>query len=274
MNKNKVNIGILGAGKMAYWHLRAYSANSKCRILAIANPSSGRGEILARKFRVKSCFKNQDELLSLPGLDAVDISVPTGLHAGLICKALKKGLNVYLEKPMCRNMEEANRIVDLNKEARKIVFAGFNLRFCMEFMRVKEVLYSGELGDVKFIVIKRGASVNPDSYIFNPDFNAGIITELSSHALDLLRWWGFKDVKQVYAEGTNVFKNHPRPDSVCLNLKYNSGASAVVINSYAMPSISTEVEIIGRAKILILKYGKVIVQKLPLMWSIPSILSD
>jgi len=48
--KNIVNIGILGAGKMAYWHLRAYHANPKCRIVAISNPSSNKGEILARNF--------------------------------------------------------------------------------------------------------------------------------------------------------------------------------------------------------------------------------
>jgi len=117
---------------------------------------------------------------------------------------------------------------------------------------------------VKFIVIKRGASVNPDSYIFNPDFNAGIITELSSHALDLLRWWGFKDVKQVYAEGTNVFKNHPSPDSVCLNLKYSSGASAVVDKFICYSGYFHRGGDNGSDKMLAVKYGKVIIQKLPL----------
>ncbi len=272
MGKNKVNIGILGAGKMAYWHLRAYNSNPKCRVITICNPSSNRGAILAGKFGIKHCLKNDEEMLSLAGLDGIDISVPTGLHAGLICRALEKGINIYVEKPMCRTMEEADRIVELNKKKGKIVFVGFNLRFCKEFIRVKEILDSGGLGDVKFIIIKRGALVNQDSYIFNPDFNAGIITELSSHAPDLLRWWGFKDVKQVYAEGTNVFQNHPKPDSVCLNLKFNNGASAVVINSYAMPSVSTEVTIMGSSKMLCLKYGKVIVQNLPSKWSIPSML--
>lgn len=270
--RHKVNIGILGAGKMAYWHLRAYRSNPKCKVMAICNPSSDKGRILARKFSIQHCLKNEDDLLSLPGLDGIDISVPTGLHAGLIYKALKRGINVYTEKPMCRNMEEAARIVELNKTAKKIIFVGFNLRFCREFIRVKEILDSGELGEVKFIVIKRGASVNPDSYIFNPAFNAGIITELSSHALDLLRWWGFKDVKQVYAEGTNVFSQHPKPDSVCLNLKFNNGVSAAVINSYAMPSVSTEIMIMGSSKMLCLKYGKVIIQRLPSKWSIPLML--
>jgi predicted dehydrogenase len=268
-SKNKVTIGILGAGKMAYWHLRAYASNPHCQIMAICNPNSNRGEMLARKFRIPRHFRNDEELLNCEGLDGVDISVPTGLHADLVCRALDKGLNVYVEKPLCRTLEEADRIIACNAAAGKIVFTGFNLRFCKEFVRIREILDSGELGEMRFIQITRGATIEADSYIFNPSFNAGIITELSSHALDLLRWWGFKDVRQVYAEGSNVFRNHPKPDSVCLNLKFADGSSAIVLNSYAMPSVSTEVRILGSRKTLLLRSGKIILRKLPAKWSIP-----
>jgi predicted dehydrogenase len=269
--KNKVNIGILGAGKMARWHLRAYASNPYCRVAAICNPHSSKGELLAGKFGIPNCFKNDEELLSCKGLDGVDISVPTGLHADLVCRALDKGLNVYVEKPLCRTLEEADRIVACNAAAHRIVFTGFNLRFCKEFIRIKEILDSGELGDVRCIMITRGATVGTDSYIFNPSYNAGIITELSSHSLDLLRWWGFRDIARVHAEGTNVFRDHPRPDSVCLTLNFTNGACAIVLNSYAMPGVSTEVRILGSRKSLLLRCGKIVVHKAPVKWSIPQL---
>jgi predicted dehydrogenase len=173
---------------------------------------------------------------------------------------------------MCLNIEEADEIVEMNRRLGKIIFVGYNLRFCPEFLKVKEVLASGELGDVKYIWIQRGAWLNTDSYIFNPEWNAGIITELSSHALDLLRWWGFLDVEHVYAEGTNVFAKYPQPDTVCLNIKFQNGAMAVVANSYGMPGISTEVCILGSRKMLRAKYGKCWVQSHPPYWSIPRLL--
>jgi myo-inositol 2-dehydrogenase/D-chiro-inositol 1-dehydrogenase len=228
----EVNLGILGAGKMAYWHLRAYRALPGVRIRAICNPRSERGRKLALKFRIPNVFRDPEELFRLPELDGVDICVPTGLHKELICRAIQEGLHVYTEKPMCLNIEEADEIVEMNRRLGKIIFVGYNLRFCPEFLKVKEVLASGELGDVKYIWIQRGAWLNTDSYIFNPEWNAGIITELSSHALDLLRWWGFLDVEHVYAEGTNVFAKYPQPDTVCLNIKFQNGAMAVVANSY------------------------------------------
>jgi predicted dehydrogenase len=205
-------------------------------------------------------------------VDAVDISVPTGLHKELICRAIQRNLHVYTEKPMCRSVEEADEIVEMNSRLKKIIFVGYNLRFCREFLGVKEVLASGELGEVRHVWIQRGAWLDPDSYVFNADWHAGIITELSSHALDLLRWWGFTDVERVYAQGTNVFGHYPDPDTVSLSIKFRSGTTAAITNSYAMPGIATEVCILGSRKMLRARYGKCWVQPYPRRWSIPGLL--
>lgn len=272
MKNKKIKIGILGAGKMAYWHLRAYHSNPDVQIVALSNPNSERGIMLAKKFTISNHFCESEKLLSLPSLDGVDICTPTGFHKELICSALEKGLNVYTEKPMCCNLKEADEIVELNKIHKKIIFVGFNLRFCKEYIKVKKILDSKELGDVRFIFFIRGNIVNTDSHIFDPSLFAGIITEFSCHFLDLLRWWGYRDVQQVYTEGTNVFPNYPRPDSVCLNIKFREGTSAVIINNYAMPNLSPEILILGSKKMLQLRYGKVLVQALPKRWSMPRLL--
>ena len=272
MKHRKVSIGILGAGKMAYWHLRAYRFNPHVKVLAICNPRSKRGLELAKKFKIPDNFCEAEKILSLPGLDAIDICAPTGLHKELICAAIKKGLDVYTEKPMCCSLKEADEIVELNKVCKKKIFVGFNLRFCKEYIAIKDILDSGELGDARFIFFMRGNIVNPGSHIFDPTLFSGIITEFGSHFLDLLRWWGHTDVQAVYSQGTNIFSNYPRPDTVSLNIKFKDGLSAGIINTYAMPNLSPEILILGSKKMLRLKYGKVLVQKLPGRWSIPSLL--
>jgi len=267
-----VKIGILGAGKMAYWHLRAYHSNPHVRVVGISNPKSERGRVLAGTFNIPHCFRESGELLSLPSLDAIDICTPASLHKDLICSAIKKGLDVYVEKPMCCNLNQADEIVELNKIHKKTIFVGFNLRFCREYMKIKKILDSGELGDVRFISFIRGNIVEATSHIFNPSLYAGIIMEFSCHFLDLLRWWGYKEVERVYAEGTNVFPHYPDPDSVNLNIRFKDGVVAGIINNYAMPNLSPEILILGSRKMLRLRYGKVLLQSLPKKWSIPRLL--
>ena len=268
MPPKKVRIGLLGAGKMALWHLRAYRRIRNAEVVALCNPTSDRGPKLGRKFGVEKHFRCAEDLLNGARLDAVDICTPTGSHKDLICRALEKGLHVYVEKPLCRNLEEADAIVSLNEEKRRIVVVGFNYRFCREFVRIKEILESGELGEVRFFLIVRGTVVNRDSHIFDPRCFGGIINDFSSTSLDLLRWWGYTDIELAYTEGANVFRHSPRPDSVCINLKLGGGASAVLVNTYAMPSLSAEIVILGSRKMLRLRYGKIIIHRLPEKWSV------
>jgi len=192
-------------------------------------------------------------------------------HKDLICKSIEKGLHVYTEKPLCSNLKEANEIVKLNKKYNKIIFVGYNLRFCKEFQEIKKIIDSNELGNINFILMIRGTILDPNSYMFT-QLNAGIIAEFSSHFIDLLRWWGKKDLAQVYVEGSNVFPNHPIPDSVCINLKFNDNSSAIIINTYALPGLVPEIRIFGSRKNLILKYGKISIQTLPKKWSIYNLL--
>jgi len=270
--RTTVRIGMLGAGKMALWHLRAYRRIPGAEVMAICNPKSARGLDFARRFGIKNHFQDPCELFKAPDLDAVDICTPTGSHAALIRQALDRGLNVYVEKPMCGTLDEADQIVSLNREKKKIVFVGFNYRFCREFLRIRDILRSGELGDVRFFLIVRGTVVSGDYHIFDPRSFSGTINEFTSTSVDLLRWWGFKDIEDVYAGGANVLPQTPAPDTVGVTLRLRGGIAAVLVNSYAMPSLATEVVILGSRKMLRLRYGKVMVQTLPDSWSIPLLL--
>lgn len=271
-NKRKVKLAILGAGKMGYWHLRAYKSNPNVEVLAICNPSSDKGVKLAKKFGIPHHFKDPDDVMALRGLDAIDICAPTGLHKELIRKGLEAGLSVYTEKPMCMDVKEADQIVELNKKAQKTVFVGYNLRFCREFIESKKIIESGELGDVRFIQFTRGALASPGSYTFSEDNYAGIIKEFSSHALDIFRWWGFKEARSVSAAGSNVFDGLPSPDSVSLNISFKGNVLATVVNTYGFPSVSNQVLVCGTKKTLQIKYGKVLISKIPSVWSVPAML--
>ena len=111
-----VKIGLIGAGKMAHWHIRAYKRIPGAEVVAIANPSSGKGKELARKYKIRKHFSDGLELIEKDNIDAVDICVPSGLHKKFILKALGKGLHVYSEKPMCTSKEHYKEVIEANKK--------------------------------------------------------------------------------------------------------------------------------------------------------------
>ena len=184
----RVRLAIVGAGKMALWHLRAYARLPHVEIVAIANPVSSRGQALARAFKIPHHFSNTHEMLQLEGIDAVDVCVPTGLHRDIVCEALDRGMHVYCEKPLGATVEDIVAIQHANRGL--VVFNGFNLRFCPEYIRLGKLISAGTLGEVRLLLMTRTTRERADSYMFQQGLNAGILSEFTIHFIDLLFAWG------------------------------------------------------------------------------------
>jgi UDP-N-acetylglucosamine 3-dehydrogenase len=258
--KEKIKLGIIGAGKMAGWHLRAYKKIPRVEIIAVCNPDSDKGVKLAKKYNIPNHFRSYMELLACEGLEAVDICVPTGLHKEIIIEALKKNLHIYTEKPMCRSVAEAEEIIALNKKAKKIIFNGFNYRFWPEIIKIKSIIDSGEIGEIRFALFVR-TTKDTSGYMFEQNMNAGIVSEMSCHFVDMLCFWGFDNPVRVCSHGTNLGDGRINPDTVSVTLGYSGGMQALIVNSLGIPGIYPEIQVAGTKGSLKLKYGKIILEK-------------
>ena len=266
----RVRLAMVGAGKMALWHLRAYAHIPHVEIVAIANPVSSRGQALARAFNIPHSYSDTHEMLQREEIDAVDVCVPTGLHRDIVCEALDRGLHVYCEKPLGASVEQVIAIQHANRG--RVVFNGFNLRFCPEYIRLGKLISSGALGEVRLLLMTRTTRERADSYMFQQGLNAGILSEFSIHFIDLLAAWGFDAPQRVTTVGSRMFDHHDAPDTVAMNLTFPSGAMAHIVNSFGVPGICPEFTIAGTRRVAHLRYGKVIVEDQPAKWSIPQLL--
>jgi len=264
----KLRLGMIGAGKMAKWHLKAYKKISNVEIVAIASPSSDRGLKLAKKYSARH-FTNGFDLIQNSGIDVVDICVPTGLHKDFIILALKKGLHVYSEKPMAASIKEIEEIIAANKRAKKIIFNGFNYRFLPEFCKIRSVINSGELGDIRYIRMMRVTKEKPASYIFGP-YSCGLFNEFHCHFVDLVFSFGFGDPERVFAFGTTVHNWKINPDTASMALYYPNKMIAEITASIASPGLAPELLIIGTEGSLRLSYGRVLIVKKRDIWTLPS----
>lgn len=100
-------------------------------------------------------YSSFDECLQNEKLDAVHICVHTDLHYELTKKALTNNLHVFLEKPFCLNIREAEELISLAKKKKKILMVGHVVRFMSPYQKLKQWIDSGEFGKLKFLSLVR-----------------------------------------------------------------------------------------------------------------------
>ena len=265
---NTLKLGIVGAGRMAKWHLKAYSKMPNVEVVAIANPVSDRGRKLARKHKIRQHFTDASEMIRDIDINAVDICVPESLHKNIVLAALERGLHVYVEKPMCETARGADEIIEANKEAKRVVFNGFNYRYQPGFRRIRKVIESGRLGEIRYIRMMRTTKDSPDVAARNAR-KGDIFAGFHSHFIDLLFSFGFPAPKSVYASGTKVHDWPIDPDTATVALTYADGILAEITTSTASPGLAPEVLMIGTKGTLRMNFGRVSVVRKRDQWCLP-----
>jgi predicted dehydrogenase len=254
----KIRIGVIGAGKMALWHIRAYKKIKNVEVIAIANPNSPKGKHLARRFGIEQYYRAAEELIDRASIDAVDICIPTRLHAFYIKRAIMKGLHVYSEKPLCATSSEAKEIISLNAGYKRIIFNGFNFRYLTEFIQIRDILQSGQIGRVSYIRCLMTSESNAGDVLAHTS-DAGLFNDFHCHFVDLMDFFGIGHVRSVRAFGTSVDKEIMNPDTGTMVLSYSDDILVEITNSDISAGLMHQIVIIGSKGTIKLQYARVMV---------------
>src|SRR5580658_7759712 len=152
---DRVAVGFIGLGAMGSGNL-GYSMKVPglvpAAICDVYQPHLERAEAAARRggFQPKS-VKDFRDILADKSIDAVCISTPDHWHAYMTVEACKGGKDVYVEKPACVYIEEGQKMVAAARKYNRIVQAGTMQRSGGYFLKAKELVKSGVLGDVTFL---------------------------------------------------------------------------------------------------------------------------
>ena len=180
------------------------------KILGVADPNTLRSERYAAKHNIpkSNCFANWQDVFSKPKFaDAVIISTPDLLHYEPCIAALKMGYDVLLEKPIAHTEKECREILDLAKKTGRIVAVCHVLRYAPYFIKLRELIQSGTIGEV--ISLQHLEPIDhihmSHSYVrgnwHNSKTTTPIILAKSCHDLDVLKWMLGKDSKKIQAFG-------------------------------------------------------------------------
>jgi predicted dehydrogenase len=126
-----VRVGVVGGGLVAQAEHLPYLSSLRDRfsLVALAEPSREVGEALAERYGLAAVHADYRSMLDDGGLDAVVICSPHGTHAEVVLAALDAGLHVFVEKPMCITLADADAIVAACNRAGKVVQVGTMKRF-------------------------------------------------------------------------------------------------------------------------------------------------
>ncbi|MGG9964305.1 Gfo/Idh/MocA family protein [Ferruginibacter sp. SUN106] len=179
-------------------------------IVGVAEPIAIRNERYAKKHNIKdeNRFTTWEDVFKRPKFaDAIIITTPDNLHYGPCMKALAMGYDVLLEKPISPSEKECRDILALAKKTGRIVAVCHVLRYAPYFVKLKEIMQSGVLGEI--ISIQHMEPIEhihmSHSYVrgnwHNSAATTPIILAKSCHDLDILRWMLEKPCTNIQAFG-------------------------------------------------------------------------
>ena len=142
-----LNIGFIGAGKIADLHAPAYFGNSDARIYAVADNGPGVAEARAAEWGADMSYSDYREMLDDPAVDAVEILTPHSMHAQMVIDALDAGKHVSLQKPMAVTLAECDAIVEAGRKSDKLLRVFENFAYYEPIARAKKMLDDGVIGD-------------------------------------------------------------------------------------------------------------------------------
>ncbi len=145
----KVRFGVLGVSnhfeKRVLFPLKR---SDTTEILAIASRSEEKSRDFAVKYGIKKWYGSYDKLLEDPDIDAVYIPLPNHLHAEYSIKAAKARKHILCEKPLTMNYKEAVDIAAVAKDNGVLLMEAFMYRFHPQWTKARELVLSGELGNI------------------------------------------------------------------------------------------------------------------------------
>src|SRR5262245_46089758 len=112
MSQPKFRVGVLGAGYVADYHLRALQQEPDVQVVGIADPDLEKGRKTAAAFKIAGVYPGLGELVKEAKPNVIHVLTPPALHCPLAIQALDAGCHVFVEKPMAEKAEDCDKMIE------------------------------------------------------------------------------------------------------------------------------------------------------------------
>lgn len=271
---NKLHLGVIGLGNMGSEHCRMVVSGKapEIELCCVADLRQERRE-WAKKTLPENVkvYASGQELIDAADCDAVIIAVPHYDHPVLAEAALKRGLHVLCEKPVAVYTAQVPPVLAAAKESGKTFALMFNQRTNCVYRKMKEILDSGELGEMKRMSWTITDWYRSQAYYDSGSWRAtwdgeggGVLLNQCPHQLDLLQWICGLPVKVRAFAHEGKWHDIEVEDDVTAYLEFANGATGVFIASTGDLPGTNRLEITCDQGKMICEGGKLWMWKLPM----------
>lgn len=232
----KTGVGLIGSQFISTIHAKALQSVSDAEIVAVTSPTEGHARDFATKHGIPNHFTSLDQMLAKDDIDMVVIGAPNFLHCDITLKAAKAGKHVVVEKPLCLNLAEADRMIEACKRANVKLMYAEELCFTPKYVRLKELLDEGALG--RPVLLKQSEKhdgPHADHFWDVERSGGGVTMDMGCHAIQFFRWLnGRTPITTVYAQmNTSVHTARTRgDDNAIIILEFANGVTAIAEESW------------------------------------------
>ena len=191
-----IRVGTIGASFARQAYLPALRTIDDVELVAISSARISSGQSAADEFGIPYVYDDWERMLGEHEFDLVCIATPTVYHAPMTLAALKAGAHVLCEKPMAMNLDESAEMLESADALDKLHIIGHELRFNLNRRKIKSLIDSGYIGDVRHVNIVNisaswgdPASRPAGDWLSRADMGGGRLGANGSHQIDLLRFW-------------------------------------------------------------------------------------
>ncbi len=237
-NNGKVKVGIIGSQFEADIHAAAFQIMpEEAEVVAVASPTPGHAEELAKKYGIPRVFRDYREMLKETDIEMVTITAPNSLHARMTVDIAHAGKHVVCEKPLCMTLEEADIMIDTCRRQGVLLMYAEELFFTPKYVKAKQMADEGAFGKVH-LVKQSEKHFGPHSAWFwdHERAGGGALMDLGCHGIAFCYWFLNRPaIKSVYCQmGTYVHhdKTKSEDNSICI-IEFSDNALGMVENSWS-----------------------------------------
>jgi UDP-N-acetylglucosamine 3-dehydrogenase len=219
---------VIGVGSIGQNHARLYRNIEGVQLVGVADPNP---QAAARVGTRENVPHHTDflALLDQEKPDLVSVAVPTSLHYEVGTQLIKRGVHVLMEKPITSTVEQAESLIELAKLNKVTLAVGHIERFNPAVMELRRRLREGIAGRIYKIFAQR-LSPYPSRI-----HDAGVVIDLASHDIDLMRYLIADPIVRIYGETLSSI-NSDREDLFNGLIRFGSGAVGVLDVNWMTPT--------------------------------------
>jgi myo-inositol 2-dehydrogenase/D-chiro-inositol 1-dehydrogenase len=233
MMKDRVNIAVIGTGRMGSVHTRNLARLiPEANLVAVCDIRLEVAQAVADELGIQRVVKDYHEFLADKSIEAILIATSTDTHAFIMKDVAASGKHIFCEKPLALDLPSIDdALAAVNKSGVKLQ-VGFNRRFDKSFRRVREIVASGEIGRPCILRITNRDPVPPSAEYAR--VSGGMFLDMTIHDFDMARYQ-VGEVEEVYAIGNVLVAPQLTEagdvDTDVVTLRFANGAIGVIDNS-------------------------------------------